>query len=86
MGSAGTRVPGSAGETSEELEKSAGIRSLIMADGPAGLRLRQCYQVDRKTDTVYGVGVLGTLENGFLEPMEYHEDADTYYQSAQRFR
>ena len=85
LGSAGTRVPGSAGETSEELEKSAGIRSLIMADGPAGLRLRQCYQVDRKTDTVYGVGVLGTLENGFLEPMEYHEDADTYYQFCTAF-
>ena len=45
-----------------------------MADGPAGLRLRQSYQVDRETDSVYGTGVLGSLENGFLEPMEIHEN------------
>ena len=46
LGSAGIRVPGSAGETSEALEASRGVPSLIMADGPAGLRLRQSYQVD----------------------------------------
>lgn len=85
LGSAGIRVPGSAGETTEALEAKYGIRSLIMADGPAGLRLRQSYQVDRKTDSVYGVGVLGSLENGFLEEMEYHENADTYYQYCTAF-
>ncbi len=37
-----------------------------MADGPAGLRLQQNYEVDRETDTVYGIGVLGSLENGYL--------------------
>ena len=41
-------MPGSAGETSEALEEKYGKRSLIMADGPAGLRLRQRYDVDRK--------------------------------------
>ena len=40
-------MPGSAGESTEELEASRGVPSLIMADGPAGLRLRQSYQVDR---------------------------------------
>ena len=85
LGSAGTRVPGSAGETTEALEEKYESRSLIMADGPAGLRLRQSYEVDRKTDTVYGVGVLGSLENGFLEPLEYHEDADIYYQYCTAF-
>ena len=85
LGSAGIRVPGSAGETSECLEEKYGLRSMIMADGPAGLRLRQCYQVDRATDTVYGTGVLGSLENGFLEPMKHHEDADTYYQFCTAF-
>ena len=57
-----------------------GIRSLIMADGPAGLRLRQSYEVNRETDSVYGVGILGSLENGFLEETRRHENADTYYQ------
>lgn len=85
LGSAGTRVPGSAGETSEYLEEKYRIQSMIMADGPAGLRLRQCYQVDKATDTVYGTGVLGSLENGFLEPMEYHNNADTYYQFCTAF-
>lgn len=85
LGSAGTRVPGSAGETTQALEEKYGIRSLIMADGPAGLRLRQSYEVDRRTDTVYGVGVLGSLENGFLENKVNHEDADIYYQYCTAF-
>lgn len=85
LGSAGTRVPGSAGETTEALEEKYGKRSLIMADGPAGLRLRQSYEVDRKTDIIYSVGVLGSLENGFLETIEQHEDADTYYQYCTAF-
>lgn len=85
LGSAGIRVPGSAGETTEALEETYGIPSLIMADGPAGLRLRQSYEVDRQSDSVYGVGVLGSLENGFLEPTEHHEDADTYYQYCTAF-
>ncbi|MDE7312867.1 MAG: glycoside hydrolase family 3 C-terminal domain-containing protein [Eubacterium sp.] len=85
LGSAGTRVPGSAGETTQMLEAEYGIRSLIMADGPAGIRLRQSYEVDRETDTVYGAGVLGSLENGFLEPDAHHEDADRYYQYCTAF-
>lgn len=84
LGSSGVRVPGSAGETTEALETS-GVRSLIMADGPAGLRLRQSYEVDRRTDTVYGVGVLGSLENGYLETIEEHENADKYYQFCTAF-
>ncbi len=85
LGSAGKRVPGSAGETTEALEVKYGIRSLIMADGPAGLRLRQSYQVDRASGEVYGVGVFGSLENGILEPFVWHENADTYYQFCTAF-
>lgn len=85
LGSSGIRVPGSAGETTEALEGKYGICSLIMADGPAGLRLRRSYQADRASGSVYGAGVLGSLENGFLEEMEYHEDADTYYQYCTAF-
>lgn len=85
LGSAGIRVPGSAGETTEALEEKYGIRSLIMADGPAGLRLRQSYEADRETGSVYGVGVLGSLENGFLEEDESHDNADIYYQFCTAF-
>ena len=84
LGSSGKRVPGSAGETSERLE-DRGIPSLIMADGPAGLRLRQSYEVDSETDSVYGVGVLGSLENGFLETVVHHEGAEHWYQYCTAF-
>ncbi|HCT90270.1 MAG TPA: beta-glucosidase [Lachnospiraceae bacterium] len=85
LGSAGTRVPGSAGETTEALEEKYGISSLVMADGPAGLRLRQSYEADRETGFVYPAGVLGSLENGFLEETAHHEKADTHYQYCTAF-
>lgn len=85
LGSAGIRVPGSAGETSEALEASRGVPSLIMADGPAGLRLRQSYQVDPADGGVIPTGVLGSLENGFLDAPRQLEGADTYYQFCTAF-
>ena len=85
LGAAGIRVPGSAGETTNLLEKKYGIPPLAMADGPAGLRLQQSYEVNPKTDRVYGAGVLRMLENGFLEPEEHHEGAQTYYQYCTAF-
>ena len=85
LGSAGIRVPGSAGETSEALEVSRGVPSLIMADGPAGLRLRQSYQVDPADGSVIPTGVLGSLENGFLDEPRHLDTADTYYQFCTAF-
>ena len=55
LGAAGIRVPGSAGETCGTLEEY-GIPSLVMADGPAGIRLRQWYEVDKETDSIYEMG------------------------------
>ena len=81
LGAAGIRVPGSAGETSGALEE-CGVPSLVMA---AGIRLRQWYQVNKETDSIYEMGVLGSLENGILEPGVYHENADTYYQYCTAF-
>lgn len=85
LGAAGIKVPGSAGETTEGLYDHYGIPALIMADGPAGIRLQQHYEVDRETDSVYAIGVLGALENGFLGNQEKHENADTYYQFCTAF-
>lgn len=85
LGAAGIKVPGSAGETTEALYDKYGIPALVMADGPAGIRLQQSYEVDRKTDTVYAIGVLGALENGFLVSEKKHENADTYYQFCTAF-
>lgn len=46
VGSASATVAGAAGETIGSLKEKYGIGKIIMADGPAGLRLTQKYQVD----------------------------------------
>ncbi len=51
IGSASLSVPGAAGETVQV----QGLASLVMADGPAGLRLSQSYYTDKK-----GIHVLGS--------------------------
>ena len=53
IGNASQTVAGAAGETAG-LFKSKGIPSLVMADGPAGLRLSRQYTVDQKG--VHAVG------------------------------
>lgn len=83
--SAGTWVPGSAAETSENLENSYGLRSLILADGPAGLRLKKSYQVDQRTDRVCPAGDLASFEDDFLDMAEPYSHADTYYQFCTAF-
>ena len=47
IGNASTAVPGAAGESSHALEGS-GVPFLVMADGPAGLRLTRTFARDRK--------------------------------------
>ena len=47
IGNAGTNVAGAAGETTSKL-KSKGTDCLVMADGPAGLRLSKDYTKDKK--------------------------------------
>lgn len=47
IGDSGVHVAGAAGETTSKL-KDAGIPPLIMADGPAGLRLSKRFYRDRK--------------------------------------
>jgi len=47
VGSAGKAVPGAAGETTSAL-KDKGLAPLVMADGPAGLRLNRRYALDEK--------------------------------------
>ena len=64
IGQASQSVAGAAGETVNSL-KQKGIPNLIMADGPAGLRLSRRYTVDEK-----GVHAVGeTMPESILELM-----------------
>ncbi len=54
IGNAAKSVAGAAGETTLQLTEE-GLRSMVMADGPAGLRLCKKYYRDKKG--VHGVGV-----------------------------
>ena len=54
IGSAGKQVAGAAGETTSKL-KDYGYPQIVMADGPAGLRLSRFYFEDKK-GSVHGIG------------------------------
>lgn len=81
LGSAGQRVPGTAGETSRSLEELLHVPGISMADGPAGLRLTRSYLVERATGEALSVGIDANLENGFFaaEPAE-PEKYERWYQ------
>ena len=79
LGSAGQTVPGAAAETVTVAEKDPyNVASIVLADGPAGLRLRSEYQV-REDGSIDGGDFLDGFENGyFAEPKEptgtvYHQ-------------
>lgn len=80
LGSAGIMVPGAAGETSSVLDEKYGIPGMPMADGPAGLRLIQKYQVSNEDGSVYSQGFLDAIEGGFFAEHVEHENASAYYQ------
>ena len=48
IGNAGQTVPGAAGDTTDELWEERKIPSIVMADGPAGLRLTKIFFVDEE--------------------------------------
>lgn len=78
LGSAGLTVPGAAAETSSvAMEQPFGVPGIVLADGPAGLRLHQKYQV---VDGVIKKGsFLEAFEGGFFaDPAE--PEGTTYYQ------
>lgn len=77
IGSAGSRVPGSAAQTSACAEEQ-GLPSLVLADGPAGLRLTTSYQM------VDGIPQKGdfskAIHGGFFYRGPQVLEGETYYQ------
>lgn len=80
LGSAGIMVPGAAGETSSVLEDTYDIPGISMADGPAGLRLKQSYEVSAEDGSIIPANPFDAFEGGFFSEPQEHENASTYYQ------
>lgn len=78
IGAAGKSVPGAAAETTSVLSgEPYRVASVVLADGPAGLRLRQSYQV--KDGELVESGAIGELEQQFF-PKKAVTEGMTYYQ------
>ncbi len=83
IGAASTACPGAAGDTTSDLIESRGIPNIVLADGPAGLRLSKSFVADRDGNPIPGLGesALGGLELLFGIPKpERPADAVDYYQ------
>lgn len=84
IGAASNAVPGGAGDTTSILLESRNVRNLILADGPAGLRLSSSFMADSKDNVIPGTAdaPLPGIELlvGQTPKTDIPEDAVTYYQ------
>ncbi len=79
IGSASYNVPGAAGDTSSVIRESRGVTNLILADGPAGLRLQPVFKTDKEGSLLPGGSILGDMREPF-DPKYTDENSDTWYQ------
>ncbi len=77
LGSAGITVPGSAAQTSTAAA-AQNLASIVLADGPAGLRLMRYYFV--QNGSVVPMPFEFSLEGGFFVPEAKKTEGDKYYQ------
>lgn len=83
VGAASALCPGAAGDTTSALLESRGVPNLVLADGPAGLRLSRSFVADSQGNVIPGLGesALGGLETLFGMPVpDRPADAVDYYQ------
>ncbi|MCR4730568.1 MAG: glycoside hydrolase family 3 C-terminal domain-containing protein [Saccharofermentans sp.] len=76
--SSAMHVPGAAAETTSRFEGKRRFPPLVMADGPAGLRLQPHFKATKAGDLLRGGETFGLINNPF--PEDTPEDAIDYYQ------
>lgn len=79
VGNASHCVPGAAGDTSSALWESRGVRNMILADGPAGLRLQPHFKTDKEGNLLPGGDGMGGTFTPFDSNLKEEETTD-YYQ------
>ena len=79
IGNASYTVPGAAGDTSAVIRENRGVTNLILADGPAGLRLQPIFKTDKDGNLLPGGSILGDMVEPF-DPKYTDENSDTWYQ------
>ncbi len=80
IGSAAVLVPGAAGETTPLLKRDFGVAGLVLADGPAGLRLQKQYEEDAQTGEIHTLGRYESLENRIFGTEFLHDGTVRHYQ------
>lgn len=83
LGSAGISVPGSAAQTSSCALADKNLSPIVLADGPAGLRLLQSYPV--ADGEIQPVPFEMSIEHGFLVKNADFGDAELYHQYCTAF-
>ena len=79
VGNASATVPGAAGDTTALLAKERGIKNMIFADGPAGLRLQPHFKTKKDGTLLPGGSILGDSFVPFDASVK-EEETDDYYQ------
>lgn len=79
VGNASYTVPGAAGDTSSVCRESRGIKNMILADGPAGLRLQPHFKTTKDGMLLPGGEVIGDSYTTF-DPNLKEDEVDDYYQ------